>query len=103
MNPIAPTAELFAFLITNENKDELASEFEARDVLSATNLPGAPRTFVPGYYAVIRLISADDPFVESLGCRFASVWITSADLFESKFRVIGSDRYYPSRLKIHPK
>lgn len=103
MNPTAPRAEMFAFLITNENLDELASEFDSRDVMSASNLPGTPRTFVPGCYAVIRQITADDPFVESLGCNFNSVWITPADLFESKFVVTGTGRYDTRRLTIRLK
>lgn len=100
MNPLNPKAEMYAFLITDENKDFLAAEFDSRDVMSASNLPGTPRTFVPGCYAVIRRISADDPFVASLGCGFVSVWITPSDLFESKFRITGTDRYTPSRLQI---
>lgn len=100
MNPTAPKAELFAFLITDENLAEMADGVDPRDVMSATNLPGTPRTFTPGYYAVHRLISVDDPFVESLGARFRSVWITPADLFEAKFTVTGKNRYYPDRLEI---
>lgn len=100
MNPLTAQVDLFAFLITDENKDELTREFDAKDVMSASNLPGAPDTFVPGCYAVIRLISADDMFVESLGNRFTSVWITTADQFESKFHITGTDKYYRSRLFI---
>lgn len=98
-----PTAELFAYVITETNKDELASEIDPKDVMSASNLPGTPRTFVPGCYAVHRLISVDDPFVESLGSRFRSVWITPRDLFESKFEVTGTNWLYPDRLEIRFK
>jgi hypothetical protein len=100
MDPLNPKAELFAFLITDENKDSLTKDYNSDDVMSATNLPGTPRTFVPGYYAVVRLISADDPFVKSLGNRFYSVWITSPSVFVSTFRIIGTDPIYRSRLQI---
>lgn len=100
MDPLNPKAELFAFLITDENKNELARDYDPQDVMSASNLPGTPRTFVPGCYAVIRLISADDMFVESLGNRFYSVWIASREQFESKFLVTGTNKYYPTRLQI---
>lgn len=100
MNPLNPTAELFAFLITDENKDELAGAYDPEDVMSASNLPGTPRTFVPGCYAVIRLISVDDMFVESLGSRFTSVWIVTPDEFNAKFTVEGRHWLYKSRLQI---
>lgn len=103
MNPAVATVKFVAVLITDENKDELLSDFDSKDVMSATNTPGTPNTFVPGWYAVIRWISADDPFVESLGCRLPSVWITSPELFESKFTVIGRNKYAPSTLLITPK
>lgn len=103
MNPTAAKVSFVAVLITDENKAELTAEFDSRDVMSATNLPGTPDTFVPGWYAVIRRISADDPFVESLGCKFNSVWITSRELFESKFTVTGTNRFHPSTLLITPK
>jgi hypothetical protein len=103
MNPATAKVSFVAVLITDENKDELTAEFDSKDVMSATNLPGTPDTFVPGWYAVIRHISADDPFVESLGCKFSSVWITSREMFESKFTVTGRNRYQPSTLLIAPK
>lgn len=103
MNPLAPKAEMFAFLITEENKAELAEDIDPKDVMSASNLPGDPTTFVPGYYAVFRLIQADDPFVESLGNRFYSVWITSPDLFKSKFLILESNSIYKDRLNIRLK
>ena len=103
MNPTAAKVSFVAVLITDENKDDLTAEFEARDVMSATNLPGTPDTFVPGWYAVIRRIRTDDPFVESLGSCFTSVWITSRDLFESKFTITGHARYSTSTILITPK
>jgi len=95
--------EWFAFHITDENKDELASDLNPDDVMSAANLPGTPRTFVPGYIAIFRLISANDPFVDSLGTRQYSVWIATQEQFDSKFLVIGRSPYYESRLTIAPK
>jgi hypothetical protein len=103
MNPLAPKAELFAFLITDENKDELADGIDPKDVMSASNRPGTPDTHVPGYYAVHRLISVDDPFVESLGARFRSVWITPPELFNAKFEIIERHWLYPDRLSIRFK
>jgi hypothetical protein len=100
MNPTDLKTDWFAFHITEENKDELASDINPEDIMSARNLPGDPRTFVPGYIAIFRLISADDPFIESLGTRQYSVWIATQEQFDSKFRVIGTDRYNTSRLKI---
>lgn len=98
-----PTAEWFAYRITDENKNELASEFDPRDVMSASNLSGTTRTFESGYVAVIRLIKANDPFVQSLGSRFHSVWIATWNEFESKFTVIGTHSIYKQRLRIRLK
>lgn len=103
MNPDTAKVTFVAVLITDENKAELTAEFDPKDVMSATNTPGTPDTFVPGWYAVIRRISADDPFVESLGCKFRSVWITSPDLFHAKFTITGTSRYSPGTLLINPK
>lgn len=100
MNPTDLKTEWFAFHITDENKAELASDINPEDIMSARNLPGDPRTFVPGYIAIFRLISADDPFIESLGTRQYSVWIATQEQFDAKFRVTGTDRYNTSRLKI---
>jgi hypothetical protein len=93
--------EYFAFEITNENKVQLANEFDSKDVMPATNL--CPEAFVPGHIAVVRLISMDDPFVDSLGTRQYSVWIATRELFESKFVVDGTHEIYDHRLQIHPK
>jgi hypothetical protein len=98
-----PTAEWFAFRITDENKNELAAEFDPSDVMSASNLPGVPRTFEPGYIAIIRLISATDPFVKSLGSRFHSVWIATWNEFDDKFVIEGTHPIYHNRLKIRLK
>lgn len=103
MNPTAAKVSFCAYLITEENKTDLTADFDPKDVMSATNLPGAPETFVPGYYAIIRVISSDDPFVESLGCRFNSVWIATREQFESKFTITGTHSIYKQRLQIAPK
>lgn len=103
MNPTTAKVTFVAVLITEKNKAELLADFDPKDVMSATNLPGTPNTFVPGWYAVIRHISSDDPFVESLGSKFSSVWITSPELFESKFTITGHNKYAPSTLLIAPK
>jgi len=100
MNPNDLKIEWFAFHITDENKDELAYDINPEDVMSARNLSGDPRTFVPGYIAIFRLISADDPFIESLGTRQYSVWIATQEQFDSKFLVTGTDSIYKSRLNI---
>lgn len=96
-----PKVEYFAFEITDENKVELANEFDSRDVMPATNL--CPETFVPGHIAVIRLISMDDPFVDSLGTRQYSVWIATDQLLNDNFVIDGRNKYYPTRIEIHPK
>lgn len=96
-----PKVEYFAFEITDENKVELANKFDSRDIMPATNL--CPETFVPGHIAVIRLISMDDPFVDSLGTRQYSVWIATQQLFEDKFVVDGTHEIYTKRLQIHLK
>lgn len=100
MNPTDLKSEWFAFHITEENKDELASEINPEDIMSARNFPEDPRTFVPGYIAIFRLISADDPFIESLGTRQYSVWIATQEQFDSKFLVTGTNHLHKSRLEI---
>lgn len=100
MNPTDLKSEWFAFHITDENKEELAEGINPEDIMSARNHHGDPRTFVPGYIAIFRLISADDPFIESLGTRQYSVWIATQEQFDSKFIVTGTDPIYKSRLKI---
>lgn len=97
-----PTAEFFAFVITDENKDELTREYDSRDVMPAHNSK-SPTTFEPGCIAVIRLISADDPFVDSLGARLPSVWIATREQFDAKFVIEGRNEIYSHRLQIHPK
>lgn len=95
-------SEFFAFIITDDNKEELTREFNSKDVMPAVHSQ-SPETFEPGCIAVIRLISADDPFSDSLGNRLYSVWIATQEQFDDKFVITGKNQFYDHRLELRLK